>query len=190
MKTFEESMLYDHPFTPDSLVMDVGGFEGQFTHLITQRFDCHVHVYEPVPEFFNGLVRRFADNPKIKLWPVALGDSNRRVAFGIKGSMTGEFCGVPNSTEGVPMRDFIEVVDNLPKTPDLLALNCEGGEFQILEYAIESGLINTLPAIQVQPHATVHDFQARWDRIMGCMARTHVVLFDAPWCWVGFALKK
>ena len=37
--------------TPDDVVFDIGGFEGNWAGDIQARFGCEVHVFEPHPDF-------------------------------------------------------------------------------------------------------------------------------------------
>ena len=187
MTIFYEALLYDHPLTPESVIVDVGTHDGNSLGILVGKYNCFAHSYEPVPEFFNAAVRRFADNPKVKLWPFALGDANGLMPFGVKGDMSGAYCTSPNDFIGVPMRCFSEAMDNiLTNGAALLQINCEGGEYAILEDATSTGIIRDFAFVQAQPHPVVPDYEARWNAICAAMEKTHEMVFDSPWCWVGW----
>ena len=44
--------IFDHPLNEMSVVMDVGGFTGNWTEKIYNKYGCNVIVYEPVLEYF------------------------------------------------------------------------------------------------------------------------------------------
>lgn len=46
-----EAKRWDITLTPDDVVFDIGGFEGNCTGDIHARFGCEVHVFEPHPDF-------------------------------------------------------------------------------------------------------------------------------------------
>lgn len=190
MKTFSEPMLLNWPLTPDSTVVEIGSHEGQMIHLLTEKFGCPIIGFEPVPEFYDACVRRFKANPDVVIWPYALGGSNRRASFGIKGSMSGEHCSDSNATIGVPVRDVCQVFDGLGLDwIDLLTLNCEGGEYDILDRLVGSGWRWKIRGLTVQFHATVPGFAARRDSIRGRLTETHECLFSEPFIWEGWKLR-
>jgi hypothetical protein len=50
---------------PDSVVLDLGGYKGDWTAEITARYDATVHVFEPIACFHDNITKRFAANPKV-----------------------------------------------------------------------------------------------------------------------------
>lgn len=193
MKPFEEQDRYNYPLTPESVVFDVGAHEGNFAAILHQRHGCKVEAFEPVPEFYNRCARRFANNPKIRLWPFGLGAFDRSTPFGVKGDMSGAFCTSPNEVEHVPIRDIDSVLENLMGEFDqvaLLKLNCEGGEYEILERLLGLGLEKRFDHIQVQFHTVAPDYAARHEAIRQHLAATHQMTFDSPFIWTGWSLRR
>lgn len=191
MKAFEERDRYvGLNLTPESVVLDIGAHVGGFAAEISKLYGCVIHCYEPVPRFYNECVRRFADNPKIVLWPYALGNSNRKESFGIKGDMSGAFCPTPNEHEDVPVRDVVEVFSMLSQPEISLAkINAEGAEFELLEALLDNGLIARINILHVQPHALFAGAEERWAAIKNRMLITHELTFASDWCWFGWTRK-
>ena len=183
MKPFEERLRYEYALTPESLVVDCGGYEGQFARTIHRRYGCRVWVFEPV--FHATLIETLADvYPKVRVFPVGLGTRNASVELKIKGNMTGEFA------EGDPVTATLwDAVDALNEPTALLKLNCEGAEFAILEAILERGNPTLYDDIQVQPHPGVPDCEARWNRIHDRLTVTHELTFHEPWCWSNYRIK-
>ena len=46
------ALLYDLPVTTGSLVIDAGGYEGEWSAGMISRYGCRSQVFEPVPAFF------------------------------------------------------------------------------------------------------------------------------------------
>lgn len=194
MKRFEERDRYvGYDLTPDSVVWDVGCFEGNWAAQVMTTYGCRVEAFEPVPAFFNKCAERFAGNERIRLWPFALGESDRSDTFGVKGDMSGLCCETPNEFIQVAVRDVVSVLENLHGEFDpvaVLKLNCEGSEYPILERILGLGLEKRFTHLQVQFHALGHDFQRRHDAIFAALASTHELKYHEPFCWTGWSLRK
>lgn len=191
MKPFEESDRYNVDLTPDSVVMDVGGYEGNFANQIHLKYGCRVEVYEPVTDFYNQMVARFAEHPKIRLWPYGLGGSNRQEMIGVKGDMSGIFCTSPNYREPIAIRDVAEVIGNFPSVMiGLMKLNCEGAEYEILDRLIETDAIELVQNLSVQFHKLHNDSVARMKGFYKKLSRTHEMTYDEPFIWTGWKLRS
>lgn len=194
MKIFEESDRLNYDLSPDSVVMDIGAHEGWFTEQLNNKFHCKIHAFEPVKVFYDKLCDRFGvgeNNKNIRTWPCAIGATSGRVEMGVKGDMTGAFCRQPNDCEFVDMLDIMEVMTllNIGRA-SLAAINCEGGEYDLLERMLDTGIITRFDNISVQMHTVVPDYQARCDRIFERLKETHDHVYGAPFIWDGFTLRK
>ena len=70
------------------IVVEIGANNGEDTAHLLGGAD-KLYACEPDPELFSGLVARFADNPKVTLWPVAIalenGCQNLNISLGERG---------------------------------------------------------------------------------------------------------
>lgn len=190
MKTFEESDRLNLPLTADSVVLDIGAHRGWFSGELVNRFDCWIHAFEPVHDFSSVCAVRFADNPKVKIWPFALGDKTGDIEMGIKGDLTGAFCQEPNAKQSVSMFDVAEAMEfcSIDRI-DYVTINCEGGEYTLLERMIETGIINRVPHLSVQFHTVVPACVPRMNRIIERLKETHDHVYGSPFVWDGFTLR-
>ena len=157
MKPFEEAMRYDYPLTPESLVVNCGGYDGAFAREIHRRYGCLVWSFEPI--FHVKLTETLSDlYPKVRVWPVGLAGKSEPRTMRIKGSMSGAFVDDGEQAQ-VSVRDVIEA---LTRPVSLLELNCEGAEFEILERILDWGNPTHFANIQVQPHPVVINCENRW----------------------------
>lgn len=181
---FSDEDRYDYPLKKDSIVIDVGGYEGDFAAEIHRRYGCRVLVFEPCREFFDRIKPRVAGTG-IKLLPFALGRSNREDIIYHKGNMTGLFA--DGQSEVVEVRDVAGVVAfDAGLEVALIKLNCEGVEFEILERILECGIVNRFRDIQCQFHGVVPDAAKRYAAIREGLLKTHRLTYDEPWCWQNF----
>lgn len=189
MKTFTEGMRYEYPFTTESVVIDAGAYEGNFSLEISRKYACRIIAFEPIALMAHVAAARLIAYPKVNVYTLGIGGRTRTESFHHKGDMTGmnsEGC----TSEEVKIRDVVEVLDEFGLTSvDLLKLNVEGMEYEVLERILDAGLAPRFKNLQVQPHAFT-GAEARWDAIKDRLSATHELEYDAPWCWTGWKLKS
>lgn len=187
MSEFNEEMRYDYPLTPDSLVVDCGGYKGDFAVKINEKYGCRICVFEPIKEFCDEIRNRINGNPKIELYNHAIGRSNRKEIICISDNSTGFF-----KTDGelrlVDVHNFC--ISDIPPSVDLIKLNIEGMEFELLEWIFDNHFEKRFKNIQVQFHKVVPDYEARYEAIRAKLLKTHELTYDFPWCWQNFRLKE
>ncbi len=192
MQKFHEDLRYslDH-LTPESVVLDVGAFEGRWAAEINRKYGCTVHAFEPVPEFFNNCVRRFDGNPKIRMWPFGLGNSDRNERFGIKGDMSGAHCTSPNESVDVVVRDVVDFFrSHIVSRCHAAKINAEGSEYEILEALIDAGLIHLFDHISTQFHTCAPDYEMRHNLIRLQLEQTHDLAYDEKFVWTAWDLRR
>lgn len=179
----EDSLRFNYPLTSASTVFDIGGYRGYFVREIVARYDPHVYVFEPVPEFFEQLVKEFGANPKVEIYGYGLSnvDSISRMLLADEGStiyMTGEM------QTKVRLRDIQTVVQELGiNRIDLIKINIEGGEYELLRRMLETGLVSICQDIQVQFHRFYPSSQRIRSEIRSALQETHFVTYDYPFVW-------
>lgn len=177
----------DYALGPDSVVLDVGGYRGQWASDVHGRFGCVVHAFEPVPEFFEQIQRRFTANPRIVVHPVGLGGKSQEEAFHLSADATSLFgSGGRGGADRVTVRieaavPYLRKHGLLPA--DLVKLNIEGGEYELLEHFAEEGVMPEIGAFQIQFHDFVPNAHARAEAIRAQMSRTHTRDWDYPGVW-------
>lgn len=184
MENFTEELRYAYDdLTKDSVVIDCGGFKGDFAAGIFERYGCTVHVLEPVNAFFERTARRFDSNPRVHVYNWGIGAESGFTEFSIKGDMTGSHADNPEK-EFVHIKGVQEVFDRLKiNDVDLMKLNVEGAEWEIIPELISTGLIARIYNIQVQFHQVGEGTQELFDALQLALARTHKLTFDHGWVW-------
>lgn len=191
MKPFEESDRLNHDFGPEDVILDIGAHEGWFTEQLWNKFQCYIYAFEPIAAFREKLEARFKDNRKVVIFPYAIGATDRFTSFGVKGDMTGEFCLLPNQHEKVEVVSALRAMNMLGLHEIVLAsVNCEGGEYDIIDLLLETGAIKRIRNLSVQFHTVVPDYQARMERIVDHLKQTHDHVYGSPFVWDGFKLRE
>ncbi len=177
--------LYRLPIRPGGLVIDAGGYQGEWAMRILARYGCRVIIFEPVPQFAERLADLFAENPGVSVRHEALGRRQGLLDLHLHADGTSAF----RKDQGerirdVPIADVATVFQESQPAPiACLKLNIEGGEYDVLERLIETGLICRCENILVQFHSQPADWSVRLERIEESLARTHRKVWGYPLVW-------
>jgi len=179
----EQSLRFHYPLSADSLVVDAGGYKGSWATEIYARYGCTILVFEPVPDYADLLRKRFATNPRIQVYEVALGGSDSFSEIYVSDGGASFF---PQDGDTVPVQvvDASEFLEDLDVTRiDLMKINVEGGEYDLLPNLMRSGYANLTTDIQVRFHDFVPDAEARADLIRTSLSKTHSLTWQYPFVW-------
>lgn len=191
MTPFTESLRYEIPtLNADSIVIDAGGYEGNWGRIICEKYGSRVHIFEPVDGFYANIMGTLAAHPKRDRMTVhhfGLAGTTRQEEFGIHGDMSGIVADGPK--EKVSLLGIGDLLSNSlfeGKQLGAVKLNVEGAEFEILEAMLELGLMSRVEVLHVQFHDVVPRAAQRMEHIKNSMLITHRMIWDAPWCWIGW----
>jgi FkbM family methyltransferase len=187
----DRTLRLDYDLTPDSVVLDVGGFEGQWTSDIVAMYGCRVHVFEPVPAFADRIAARFARNPRVTVhrYGLAAGDGTEPISLAGDASSVVR-AGNAAETISIELRRARDVLDSIgPGRFDLVKLNIEGAEYDLIEHLADEDLMPRIRDLQVQFHSFVVDAPERMSQIRSRLARTHEPTFQFDFVWENWRLR-
>lgn len=187
MKKFSESLRFNYPLTADSLVLDIGAYDGLFSRNIASLHGCRVLAFEPVKEHFIQAVCNTLQFPTVCAINAAVGSGGSFVNLGVSNNSSGAWS--PSE-----VRQEASVVKIIPLlkclgTVDVCKLNLEGGEYDILQTLVDSGLHLSVKNFQVQWHSNVPDWESRYKYITGALGLTHEQEWDSTFLWENWKLK-
>ncbi len=174
---WSESLRYDYALNKDSIVFDIGGFDGTWAENIHSKYLCHICIFEPVKEFYDIIKNKFQKQDYVCTYNFGLGTKDETINIGIIGSATSVFNKTGNS-EQVEIKDVAPVISSFNKI-DLVKINIEGAEYDLLDYIIEKRLQTKLMNIQIQFHI-FEDYENRRQRIRNELSKTHHLTYDFP----------
>jgi len=185
----DEGLRFDYELNSDSLVMDLGGYKGQWTSDIFSMYCCRIIVFEPVPEFAQSIQERFKRNSKISVLPFGAGKNSRTALISVCRDSSSVF-------RASDRRQEIQIVDiadwirhNNISSIDLVKVNIEGGEYELLERLLETDLIRIIRDLQVQFHEIAADSGARMEEIHEQLSHTHNLTYQYRFVWENWTLK-
>lgn len=203
MKPFTEDLKFTFDgLTADSICVDAGAHEGNWSYEIWRRYKCKIVALEPMPEYISKAYLRLAGTGALII-PLALhGRSGGSDTFYSHGAMSGPFSdGAPQIVGNIGLPDLMMDL-SVPSPTEghdgariaVLKLNIEGGEYSVLESILECStggktFASYVDNIIVQPHPIVPDFERRWKAIQEGLAKTHECVFMEKFCWEGWRLK-
>ena len=177
------SLRFNYALDSDSLVLDLGGYHGQWTSDLYSRYRCRILVFEPVSKFYEMIKDRFQFNSDIEVYQYGLGGKSRREVIGLGGDGSSLFRNTRESEE-IDIIGVLEWFENRKiREIDLMKINIEGGEYELLERMINTGLIERVDNLQIQFHDISKDSESRMTKIQGDLKKTHVPTYQYKFVW-------
>lgn len=173
---WSEELRYDYPLNKESIVFDIGGFDGMWSCKIHSKYLCDILIFEPVREFYNSIKSKFLEQDSVQIYNYGLGTKDETIGIAVTGSSTSVFNKSENN-EQVKIKDILPKISGFIKI-DLVKINIEGAEYDLLDYIIENGLQAKFINIQVQFHTNVIDYENRRQRIREELSKTHHLTYD------------
>lgn len=187
----DETLRLNYELNMNSIVFDLGGFEGQWTNDIYERYHCQIFVFEPVKSFYNNILMRFKGIDKIKPYNIGLSNDNKtcEISLDQDGSSLYKKRDKTQTIELVNAIDFLEI--NKISKIDLMKINIEGGEYDLLEYLISNDYIRNILDIQIQFHDCPEiNGKGRMKRIQSELSKTHALTYQYyPYVWENWRRK-
>lgn len=177
----DERLRTNYDLNQDSVVLDIGGYAGDFAHEMNQKYGCRVLVFEPMPRFFEQCAARFADNDAVSVYNYGLGAKDEELQLSNSDDAS-SFCrsNSGGDTVSAQIRDVAEVWKECDLDfIDLVKMNIEGGEYPLLERMIETNLKDQVGNFQVQFHNFIPNATAMRNQLRTALSSTH----DEEWCY-------
>ena len=185
-----ESLRYKYSLNENSIVFDIGGYEGEFAQKIFDRFGCTIYVFEPVKEYYDSIVKRFKNNPKIRIFDFGLSDNDEIRSITLSDNGTSIFID-EGEKENIALKSAADFLNkNNIEHIDLLKINTEGGEFSVLPDLIENHKVHNIKNLQIQFHNFVPDAERLREKIRNDLSQTHHLTYDYYFVWENWELNQ
>ena len=181
----------NYELNENSVVIDLGGYYGLWVDEILKKNNPkvpHIILVEPVPEFYNHLIKKYENYEKIKVMNVGVStdkyETDKTLYVSNDGSSTNFNTNVKSSIQikTLPIDKILS--DNNINQVDLLQINIEGDEYGLMEYMIESDIIDKIKNVQIQFHLGIKNEVERRDNIQkNLISKGFKNKFDYPFVW-------
>lgn len=185
----ESNLRYDYDLNEESIVFDLGGYEGQWTSDIFGRYRCTVFVFEPVRHLFNSIKTRFRHNASVKCFPFGLAERDYSTTINIDQNRSSIYISTGGGQEIHLQRASKFFEENGISHIDLLKINIEGAEYDLLDHLIATRLIQCISNIQVQFHEFVPNASERMKDIQSELQKTHRLTYQYIFVWENWTLR-
>ncbi len=175
---------FDFPWlTQDSIVLDVGGFRGDWADGIALRRPGHIHIFEAHPAYAAALAEKYSDRAGVTVHPVALGNASGSFTMSELGDATSAY-----RDEGTQVECRVaEACSYLAQAGidriDLMKMNIEGAEYELLEHLESGGLMPRIRTLLVQFHEFGPGDAERRDKVRAVLSHTHKEDWCYPFIW-------
>ena len=174
--------------TPESTVVDVGGYLGEWSEKIKDKYNPNIYILEPIHSYYEGLVKKFGNEDKIKIFNFGLSSSSGKVKINLDNASSSLYKPGTGSQEVEisTVDSFME--DNSIEEIDLMKINIEGAEYTLLDRMIKSGIIEIVDNLQIQFHEE-HENEITRDYIQSHLKNTHNLTYNYTYVWENWKLK-
>lgn len=174
----------------NSVVFELGGYKGSWIKTIYEKYHCFCYVFEPVKEFYDVIQNTFSEESKVHVYNLGIGVTTQESFIGV--SADGSSVYNEETNEKIQIKSLEEFcMENGIDYIDFMQMNIEGGEYDILEWLIESGNIKRIHVLQVQFHNRKEiDSKRRMRSIQSKLEKTHILEWAfRPYVWDRWVLK-
>jgi FkbM family methyltransferase len=189
-KTFR--LIYN--LNKDSVIFDLGGFEGDWSAEMAARYGSNIFIFEPYIPFYKNIESRFLNNKKIKVYPFGLGAKTEKVSFYQDGNASSIHKFIEKEVQNdqifeIELVDAFNFLENFEfKKIDLIKINIEGAEFELLERLIEKDKIKFISNLQIQFHYEDENSEFKMISIQKELSKTHKITYQFDFIWENWEL--
>jgi FkbM family methyltransferase len=183
----DETHRINYDLDESSIVFDLGGYLGEWSEKIFNKYGCEIFIFEPVKKYYDEINNKF-NNDKIKTFKLGLSDKDSNVDVYDDGAQSSVYL-KSGQKENINLVDYNNFINkNNIGVIDLMKINIEGSEFDLLEYIIKNNLHLKIKNIQVQFHKMFSDSESRRDKIRKELSKTHKLTYDYKFVWENWQL--
>lgn len=174
---------FDWPLTEESVVVELGGYQGRWAVEIARRYNPRLYVFEPQTWAWERCRATLVDFPKAQVFDYALGVQAGEFPMGDFWTDGCSF--VKDAGHGKPMgtgrmQAIGQTLAGLGLAQvDLLLMNIEGYEYTLLPHMLEIGLVpDVVAGLMVQFHDFADGHAWQYAVICKQIERHYAARFD------------
>lgn len=186
----DKTLRLDYPLNENSLIIDVGGYEGQWASDIFAKYCCNIIIFEPVKKFYDNIKERFIKNNKISSYNVGLSNKDNNTTISLLDDSSSLFKKDSMSENIKTVNASVFLKEKNIHDIDLMKINIEGSEYDLLENLIESGFILKIKNIQVQFHDFIPNARERMTLIQEKLKKTHHLTYQYEFVWENWEINN
>lgn len=151
--------------------------------MIYDKYAPSIYVFEVHPRYADAISKLFEGIDKVKVYDFGLSGSDGSGTLNESDDASSVYHKKGNI---IPIR-FREMAsfigENGIERIDLIKINIEGGEYDLLDHMIDSGLLSKVDNLQIQFHDFVPQWKERMKSIQQKLSATHELTYNYPLIW-------
>ena len=154
----DDTHRINYPLKDNSIVFDIGGYEGAWSQRIFDTYQSNIYIFEPVKIFYDIIKNRFKNNEKVKVFHFGLGAKNETIEISLDGDGSTHIYKKDSIKETIEIKSLVEFIEeNKLDKIDLVKINIEAAEFDLLDDILKNDKAKVFNDIQVQFHTFIPD---------------------------------
>ena len=185
------ALRIDYPsLNNNSIVFDVGGYEGDFAHKINAKYGCKVYIFEPHPKFYAKCKERFKNNQNIIILNYGLSNTNGKFKLTDSVDASSFYNLDEKNTVNCEVKNIFDVLSEMKIDDiDLMKINIEGGEYPLLQNIADENQLHIVKHYQIQFHDFIDDASNKRNKILSSLRKTHYNTWCYEFVWENWELK-
>ena len=185
------TLRLDYQLDENSIVFDLGGYVGDWTSRIWEKYKCNIFVFEPIPHLSEQIKNKFLSNEKIKVFNFGLSNETKKLNINYSEDGSSFHSNAGKQIIECQIKSICDFIsENKIEKIDLIKINTEGDEFETLKSLIENNMIEIFTDIQVQFHNFIPDAENLRNRLQEKLLKTHKLTYNFDFVWENWQKNK
>lgn len=187
-----QELRLNYPLNANSVIFDVGGYEGEWAAQIYAKFNASIYIFEPVPSYSESIKSKFESIKNIYVYSYGLAHQTETLKITLSDDNSSFYTKTNNASINAEVREFSSDLLQELNVPsiDLMKINIEGAEYDLLEHMIENGTIKLVKNLQIQFHSFVPNAIARRSSIREKLKLTHTETWCYEFVWENWSINE
>lgn len=179
----DDTHRVNYNLNENSIVFDLGGYHGEWTQKIYQKYNCFVYVFEPITELYEAIVEKFKSFEKIKVFNFGLSDVDKKINITLSNDGSSFYISGGNQIECEVKSISKFIKENDLSNIDLIKINIEGDEYPVLKSLLDNNQIEIFKDIQVQFHEFIPNARLLRKELQDRISNTHKLTYNYEFVW-------
>ncbi len=179
----DETLRLTYPIPPGGTVIDVGGFDGEWSKKINALYNPKLYILEPVKSYYEIIAQKFQECENAIVVNAGLSNVEQTQKIYVMGNASSTHRSSQEFEEILLLEANKFFASYNITHVDLIKINIEGGEYDLLDHMIESGDILMCNNIQIQFHDFVKEAEWRRFEIRKSLMKTHKLTWNYTFVW-------
>jgi len=180
----------NYPLDKESIVVDAGGYHGNWSEEILNRYKPRIFILEPMDSYYQDILKKFQGKDEVTVYNYGLSSAEGEINLHLDNDSSSIYK-EGNGTQKIKVKTIGSFMQESGiEKIDLFKINIEGAEYELLEDIIKKEIHLRIDNIQVQFHVFIPDCQERRRKIREELSKTHECTYNYEFIWENWRIKK